>query len=66
MYHPVFTEPFHVYSDASNRAIGGVLMQMHNEQLQLVAYAARKMLKAECNYITTEQEILAIVYCFQK
>ena len=66
MYHPVFTEPFHVYSDASNRAIGGVLMQEHDGQLQPVAYAARKMLKAECNYITTEQEILAIVYCFQK
>ena len=56
LYHPVFTEPFHVYSDASNRAIGGVLMQMHKGKLQPVAFAARKMIKAELHYNTTTEQ----------
>ena len=66
MYHPVFTEPFHVYLDASVGAIGGALMQEHDGQLCPVAFIARKMTPAELNYITTEQELLALVYCFQK
>jgi hypothetical protein len=66
MYHPVFAEPFHVFCDASSNSIGGVLLQLHDGHFQPVAYASRKMIKAELNYITTEQEILAIVYCFRK
>ena len=64
MYHPDFTKPFHVYSDASIRAIGGVLIQNHNGVDQPVAYVARKLTSAEVNYTTTEQEMLAMVYCF--
>ena len=66
MYHPVFSEPFHVYPDASSRAIGGVLMQLHDGNMQPVAYCARKLIPAETRYITTEQEMLGMVYCFQK
>jgi hypothetical protein len=55
MYHPDFTKPFHVYSDASIRAIGGVLMQEDNGRMQPVAYCARKLSSAEVNYTTTEQ-----------
>ena len=64
MYHPDFTKPFHVYSDASIRAIGGVLIQNHEGVEQPVAYIARKLTSAEVNYTTTEQEMLAMVYCF--
>jgi hypothetical protein len=64
MYHPDFSKPFHVYSDASIRAIGGVLIQNHEGVEQPVAYIARKLTSAEVNYTTTEQEMLAMVYCF--
>ena len=64
MHHPDFAVPFHVFSDASIRAVGGVLMQMHENILKPIAYIARKMLPAEVNYSTTEQELLAIIFCF--
>ena len=66
MHHPIFTKPFHVYMDASIGAIGGVLMQEHDGHMCPIAFIARKLSSAERNYITTEQELLAVVYCFQK
>jgi hypothetical protein len=66
MRHPDFTKPFHVFSDASIRSIGGVLMQYHGDKLCPVAYCARKLSSAEINYTTTEQEMLAMVYCFMQ
>lgn len=64
MFHPDADRPFHVFSDASIRAIGGVLMQESEGQLVPIAFCARKLAPAEVNYSTTEQELLAIVYCF--
>lgn len=66
MHHPRFNQPFHVYADASVRAIGGVLMQTDGTTMLPVAYCARKLTPAEVNYTTTEQEMLAVVYCFQQ
>ena len=68
VYHPQFSEPFHVYADASIRAIGGALMQMDNQSAAMVpvAFCARKLSSAEINYFTTEQEMLAMVFCFQQ
>ena len=66
MYHPDFKHPFHVYSDASIRAIGGVLIQIIEGHIHPVAFCARKLIPAEVNYTTTEQEMLATVYCFQQ
>jgi predicted aspartyl protease len=66
MHHPDFTLPFHVYSDASIQAVGGVLMQEKNGKLAPIAYCARKLSSAERNYTTTEQEMLGMVYCFMQ
>jgi hypothetical protein len=66
MYHPDFSLPFHVFSDASTKAIGGVLIQFHDGKAFPVAYVARKLTSAEINYTTTEQEMLAMVYCFKQ
>ena len=64
MFHPDFTLPFHVFSDASTKAIGGVLIQYKDGVAYPIAYVARKLTSAEVNYTTTEQEMLAMVYCF--
>jgi RNase H-like domain found in reverse transcriptase/Reverse transcriptase (RNA-dependent DNA polymerase)/Integrase zinc binding domain/gag-polyprotein putative aspartyl protease len=64
MYHPDFRYPFHVFSDASIRAIGGVLIQIIDGEIHPIAFTARKLIPAEVNYTTTEQEMLALVYCF--
>jgi hypothetical protein len=64
MYHPDPAIPFHVYFDASIRGIGALLAQVIDNVMQPVAFCARRMLKAEINYFTTEQEFLAMVYAF--
>jgi hypothetical protein len=65
MHHPNFDLPFHVYFDASLCGIGGQLLQMHGDEPKPAAYCAGRLQPAEINYITTEQEFLAMVYCFQ-
>ena len=56
---------FHVYSDASVRGIGGVLMQCYPDGMHPIAFIGRRQTTAEVNYITTEQELLALVYCLK-
>ena len=64
MYHPNVTLPYHVCFDASIRGVGGLLAQEVDNVLLPIAFCARRMQKAEVNYMTTEQEYLVMVYCF--
>lgn len=54
---PDLSQPLEVICDASIVGIGAVLVQ-HG---QPIAYMSRKMIPAERNYTTTEQELLAVV-----
>lgn len=60
--HPDLNKPFHLYTDASDYAYGGVLMQEHDDQLMPVAWAGRKMRDAEVHYATFEKELGAIIF----
>jgi hypothetical protein len=62
LVYPMLDEPFEVWTDASNVAIGGVLLQ----NSQCIAFESRKLRKSEKNYHTTDKECLAIVYCLMK
>ena len=62
MYHPDLGQPFHIYTDSSDYAFGAVLTQKHEDELQPVAWAGRKMSKAEVNYYTLEKELGAIIF----
>ena len=55
--YPDFTEEFHVYADASDYQIGGVIMQKGKP----LAFYTRKLNKAQSKYTTGEQELLSIV-----
>jgi hypothetical protein len=66
MHHPDFDQPFHVYTDASLRGIGGVLLQEKDGISCPIAFCARALTAPERNYTTSEQEFLAMVHCFQK
>ncbi|GJP31878.1 hypothetical protein CLOM_g15523, partial [Closterium sp. NIES-68] len=57
--------PFEVITDASDIAIGAVLMQEFGNGLQPIAYKSRKMQSAERNYPVHDKEMLAIVHAFK-
>ncbi len=52
-------------TDASGYAIGTVLSQGENSQDLPNYFASRTLNQAECNYSTTEKELLAIVWAVQ-
>jgi hypothetical protein len=58
---PDFGKEFVVRTDASDYAVGAVLLQEHEGQMMPVAYYSKKLSKAEKNYTTTEKEALAVV-----
>lgn len=58
---PDFSAPFEVHTDASDRAIGGVLVQGKHP----VAYESRKLKECEQRYTTHEKEMTAVVHCLQ-
>ena len=52
--------------DASDYAIGAVLGQKRERTFQVIYYASRILNDAQLNYATTEKELLAIVFAFDK
>nr|GEW69133.1 reverse transcriptase domain-containing protein [Tanacetum cinerariifolium] len=58
--------PFELMCDASDFAIGAVLGQRHKKHFRPIHYASKMMNDAETNYTTTEKEMLAVVYAFEK
>ncbi|GFT00893.1 retrovirus-related Pol polyprotein from transposon 297 [Trichonephila clavipes] len=56
-----FSKPFLIRTDASNYALGAVLLQGENKEEHPVEFASRLSNPAERNYSTTEREALAVV-----
>nr|GEZ56432.1 reverse transcriptase domain-containing protein [Tanacetum cinerariifolium] len=52
--------------DASDYAVGAILGQRVEKNFWLIHYASKTMNQAETNYTTTEKEMLAVVYAFEK
>nr|GEW95458.1 reverse transcriptase domain-containing protein [Tanacetum cinerariifolium] len=52
--------------DASDFAVGAVLGQRIEKHFRPIHYASKTMTDAESNYTTTEKEMLAVVYAFEK
>nr|GEY01927.1 reverse transcriptase domain-containing protein [Tanacetum cinerariifolium] len=52
--------------DASDFAVGTVLGQRIVKHFWPIHYASKTMTEAESNYTTTEKEMLAVVYAFEK
>ncbi|KAF8089384.1 hypothetical protein N665_0507s0004 [Sinapis alba] len=63
---PDWALPFEVMCYASDYAVGAVLGQRKEKKLHVIYYASRTLDDAQCNYATTEKELLAIVFAFEK
>ena len=63
---PDWSFPFELMCDASDFAIGAVLGQKREKIFQVIYYASRTLTDAQLNYATTEKELLAIAFAFDK
>nr|GEU45762.1 reverse transcriptase domain-containing protein [Tanacetum cinerariifolium] len=63
---PDWNLPFELMCDASDFAIGAVLEQRKMKHFQPIHYASKTMTEAQIHYTTTEKEMLAVVYAFEK
>ncbi|XP_057792999.1 uncharacterized protein LOC131009358 [Salvia miltiorrhiza] len=63
---PIWGEPFEIMCDASDYAVGAVLGQKVGKESHVIYYASKTLNPAQCNYTTTEKELLAIVFACEK
>ncbi|GFV62460.1 retrovirus-related Pol polyprotein from transposon 17.6 [Trichonephila clavipes] len=61
-----FSKPFQIRTDASNYALGAVLLQGEDKEEHPVEFASMLLNPAERNYSTTEREALAVVWALNK
>ena len=58
---PDHTKPFEMHTDASDFAIGGVLIQEGHP----IAFESRKLNDTEQRHTVQEKEMTAVVHCFR-
>ena len=63
---PDWNHPFELMCDASDHTIGSVLGQRKENKLHVIYYASRTLSEAQLNYATTEKEMLAVIFAFDK
>nr|GEU30114.1 hypothetical protein [Tanacetum cinerariifolium] len=63
---PDWNMSFENMCDASDFAIGVVLGQRKTKHFELIHYASKTMIDAQAHYITTEKELLTMVYAVKK
>ena len=63
---PDWASPFELMCDASDFTVGAVLGQKKDKVFRAIYYASRTLNEAQLNYATTEKELLAIVFAFDK
>ena len=63
---PDCASPFELMCDASDFVVGAVLGQKKDKVFRTIYYASRTLNEAQLNYATTEKELLAILFAFNK
>ena len=67
MAHPNIQKPFKLYTDASDVAVGAILVQLDDKQVERpVHYVSRCFRGSEKAWSTIEKEAYAIVYALTK
>ena len=63
---PDWNLPFELMCNTSDHALGAVLGQRRENKLHVIYYASRTLNNAQLNYATTEKEMLAVIFAFDK
>ncbi|KAK8516142.1 hypothetical protein V6N12_013549 [Hibiscus sabdariffa] len=63
---PDWRSPFELMCDASDYVVGAALGQCRGKIFHVIYYASRTLNDAQVNYTTTENELLAVVFAFDK
>nr|GEW30776.1 hypothetical protein [Tanacetum cinerariifolium] len=63
---PDWSIPFELMCEASDFAVGAVLGQRTNKKFKPIYYASKSLNDAQAHYTTTEKELLAVVFSFDK
>ncbi|KAH9697752.1 hypothetical protein KPL71_023740 [Citrus sinensis] len=63
---PDWTLPFELMCDASDHSMGAVLGQRKDKVFHSIYYASKTFTPTQINYTTTEKELLAVVFAFDK
>nr|GFC47616.1 reverse transcriptase domain-containing protein [Tanacetum cinerariifolium] len=63
---PNWDQSFELMCDASDYAVGAVLGKRIEKHFWPIYYASKTTNQAEVNNTTTEKEMLAVVYAFEK
>ena len=66
MTAPDWNFPFELMCDTSDFAVGVVLGQRKDKKLHVIYYGSRLLNEAQLNYATTEKDLLAIVFAFDR
>jgi hypothetical protein len=61
-----WNQPFEIMCDASDYSVGAVLGQRKEDRVHAFYYASKTLNEAQLNYATTEKELLAVVFAFEK
>jgi hypothetical protein len=63
---PYWSQPFEIMCDASDYVVGEVLGQRKEGRVHAFYYASKTLNEAQLNYATTEKELLAVIFAFEK
>jgi hypothetical protein len=63
---PDWSLPFETMCYASDYVVGTVLGQTKDKKHHAIVYASKTLTGAQLNYVTTEKEILAVVFAIDK
>ncbi len=63
---PNWAIPFHIFTDAFDTAIGGVLGQKEDQSSYAIYFISKNLSPTDLYYTVTEREFLAVVYAINK
>ena len=64
--HPLYDWPFVIQCDPSDKAIGFVLAQRHDDQLSPIIFGGRVLTDVEQRYATIDKELLSCYFALKR